>query len=297
VVGRGWLGRGWRGGRAPLTQAARPPRTRAPRRARPMAAAPGSPPLARSAPPPLGHRPLRDGARRGKAGPVGPRRSSGAASSSHGRRRDRPCATAHATPHLGRRDDLDAEERERHRDRRCREVPVTQDRARLHDDHDLAHLAPVASAFDGDETRVLAEPERPAHLTRAQAVPPQLHSAARRPTRRTAPRTSPWPRLLARRRPRNPGLDVERAVDETKGAPVLFQGRRSSTGSGAVTPSPSPIFGLATRQSPGLWAPDYITNPAEGKTISVMALLACAPSIPSPSRGEPGHRGVNYAAP
>jgi hypothetical protein len=72
-------------------------------------------------------------------------------------------------------------------------------------------------------------------------VPPQMHSAARRPTRHTARRTSTWPRLLARGRPRHPGLDVERAVDETKGAPVLYQGRRGTTGSGGGTPSPSPI--------------------------------------------------------
>src|SRR6185437_15223844 len=71
---------------------------------------------------------------------------------------DRP-PRAHAAPRLGRRRALDAEDRERHRDRRAGEVPVPQDRTWLHDDHDLAALALIATAFNGDETGVLAERE------------------------------------------------------------------------------------------------------------------------------------------
>jgi hypothetical protein len=86
-------------------------------------------------------------------------------------------------------------------------------------------------------------------------------------------------------------------VNETKGAPVLYQGRRSSTGIGAATPSPSPIPSLATCQSPGLRALDYITGQAEGKPTLVMALPAHAAPIPSYYRREPVCRAVNYAAP
>ena len=55
--------------------------------------------------------------------------------------------------------------------------------------------------------------------------------------------------------------------------------------------------GLATRQIPGLRAPDYITDPAVGKPTRVMALMARAASTPSPCRREPAKRDVNYAAP
>ena len=86
-------------------------------------------------------------------------------------------------------------------------------------------------------------------------------------------------------------------MDETKGAPVLYQGRRSTTGSGAPTPSPSPISGLATCQSPGLRVPDYITDPDEGKPTPVMVLLTHPAPIPSRYRREPVWPAVNYAAP
>jgi len=53
------------------------------------------------------------------------------------------------------------EKRQRRRDRRGGEVPVPQHRARLHDDHGLADLALVATAFDRDESGTLAERQRP----------------------------------------------------------------------------------------------------------------------------------------
>lgn len=124
---------------------------------------------------------------------------------------------------------------------------------------------------------------------RSRAGPPG------RGLRRLTRRTTTWPCLLVGRPFGHPGLDVERAVDDSLSAPVLLQDHRSSTGSGGANTLPVTYFGW---RCAGLRPPRayYITEVGRRKPGSTMASsVSRPPAITLPARTRPVSRQLRCA--
>jgi hypothetical protein len=121
---------------------------------------------------------------------------------------------------LGRRDAQDAVQRERQGDGAGRVEPPADEAAGPHHHHGAAGLAHVSPEQDPEQRGRPTGLGRPPLVPLAQTVAVEPQGAARRPAGGVADRAAPRAHLIHRRRPRQPGLDVERYLYESNVAPV-----------------------------------------------------------------------------
>jgi hypothetical protein len=127
---------------------------------------------------------------------------------------------AHLAADLGGREPGDAVQRESQRDRARRVEPSANDAARTHDHHRAAGLAHVSPEQDPEQRGRATELGRPPLVPLAQTVTVKAKKPADRTARRVAGGAPPRAHLVHPRRPRQPGLDVERCLYESNVAPV-----------------------------------------------------------------------------
>jgi len=131
--------------------------------------------------------------------------------------------------------------------------PPTKHPSWAHQQHRTAGPATIASDLDDDALRSARRFERAADLSLHHAVTHDDGLAPERPRGSSAAWARLRPRLGARRHPRHPGLDPERARDESLPAPCLLDSARSTTegmGPAKSTTPPSPFLSFEPASTP-----------------------------------------------
>lgn len=114
----------------------------------------------------------------------------------------------------GRWQHQDRPQRHRHRNRREAVVPPRRDPTGHHQHDRWARHATIPTTPDPRPLWIRISPGRAKDRAVAEPVTMQAQATARRSARTSAPRALSWTCCLGRRRPRDPPLDVERAVND-----------------------------------------------------------------------------------
>jgi hypothetical protein len=121
-------------------------------------------------------------------------------------------------------------------------VSTPEHAARRHHDDRVAMTAAIPPLSDHHDPGFVAQSQRPPLLAIAEPVAYQPDLASFRPARSPAARTPPRSRFVDRWWSCNPALDVPRTLNDSWMALVPWHVARSTMGSGARTPSPSPFL-------------------------------------------------------
>ncbi len=171
------------------------------------------------------------------------------------------------------RDRAQRPQRQRQADRAPAVVPARLDPQRHHREHRATPDAQVAPARDQERRRRRRARRLAAHLAITQPVPVQAKAAADRSARAGAGGTVARASLLDRPRSLQPGLEVERAVNDEGGVLARRQSRggQGHDAVGVRAPTASPTFGGGTL-SP--WSRASSAPDGAGPTFWRMAVTA-----------------------